>query len=68
MNRYSVRRLKFDHWAMKVRSRPWAATTVVLHRLQRLTVHGPKILTDSIRNLECNSFNRATVGPNVFNR
>jgi hypothetical protein len=38
MRRYDPRRLKFEHWAMQVHHRGWAALSVVFHRLQRLTV------------------------------
>ena len=62
-----IKRLKFEHWAMRVRSRPWAATTVLLHRFQRITVHGPKVLHGSFANAEHRAWNRAILGPDVFN-
>lgn len=60
MYRLDPRRLRFTHWATPVRHRGWAALSVILHRLQRLTVHTPWLGHRAIRTAECAAFGRAT--------
>jgi hypothetical protein len=61
--REMVKRWKFEHWAMNVKSRPWAATAVVLHRLQRMSVF-LKPLNNFFADVEHAAFSRATDGIN----
>jgi hypothetical protein len=57
--------MKFSTWAMKVRSRPWATYAVALHRLQRMTVRGPRRLHHAIANAEHAAFTRAVVAGSI---
>lgn len=59
MYRLNPKRLTFRHWAMQVHHRGWAATSVVLHRLQRMTVSWGGAAHRQVRRWECEAFDRA---------
>ena len=50
-------------WATPVVNRGWATAAVVLHRLQRLTVHGPAGLHAAFNKRETAAWYKATGQP-----